>query len=322
MKEREIGGYLELDRFNGSIYHESAIALNSGRSALRYLIRAKSIKKIYLPYFCCNSVTDSCKKENIEFEYYHINKNFRPIFNKKLGKEEWFYIVNLYGQISNNELETEKVKKTYERVIIDNAQAYFQLPVAGIDTIYTCRKFLGVSDGAFLYTDKRIDGLERDNSSNRMKHVLGRLEETANEYFADYKKNEELISKLPIQRMSKLTENILRRIDYNVIEQQRSENFIYLHEKLKHRNKINLKIPTGAYMYPFYCDNGDVIKKKLQARKIYIPTLWPEVSDTCELGSVEYDYAMNILPLPVDQRYTFEDMQYIIKNLMETMEEN
>ena len=52
------------------------------------------------------------------------------------------------------------------------------------------------------------------------------------------------------------------------------------------------------------------IKKKLAAQKIYVPTLWPNVLDM--EGTMEKDYAENILPLPCDQRYTAEDMTRII----------
>jgi len=54
-------------------------------------------------------------------------------------------------------------------------------------------------------------------------------------------------------------------------------------------------------MYPFYCKKGAVVRKTLQASKIYIPTLWPDVFDICSFDSLEYDYAISILPLPVDQ---------------------
>ena len=35
---KEIGGYIELDTYTGREYHEGALALNSGRNALIYLI--------------------------------------------------------------------------------------------------------------------------------------------------------------------------------------------------------------------------------------------------------------------------------------------
>jgi hypothetical protein len=317
---KEIGGYLELDRYNGSIFHEGAVALNCGRNCLAYLIKTKKIKKLYLPYFCCDSVAQPCRKYGVEIERYHIDVDFRPVFDKVLETDEWLYIVNFYGQINNDEVKAWK--KQFGRVILDNAQAYFQKPVYGVDTIYTCRKFFGVADGAFMYTQDRPEGLERDESFNRMRFVLGRFERTAGEFYKESADNNEFFTNEPVKLMSKLTDNFLRGIDYFAVEKRRTENFSYLHKRLRDKNKLHLTIPTGAYMYPFYCENGAMVRKSLQTKKIFIPILWPDVLDICKPDTLEYDHAMNILPLPVDQRYKIEDMEYIAKLLWESSEEN
>ena len=52
-----------------------------------------------------------------------------------------------------------------------------------------------------------------------------------------------------------------------------------------------LQVPTGPYMYPFYMEKGLEVKKKLAAKRIYIPTLWP---NAVEFGGVAKDYSENI----------------------------
>lgn len=52
---REIGGYIELDSYSGTMLHGDGIKLNCGRNALAYLIEAKSIEKMWMPKFMCNS---------------------------------------------------------------------------------------------------------------------------------------------------------------------------------------------------------------------------------------------------------------------------
>ena len=69
---------------------------------MAYLCEAKKIKKLYLPYFLCSSVTNLCDKIGVEYDYYHINENFEPIFNQTLGEDQWLYIVNFYGQLNND----------------------------------------------------------------------------------------------------------------------------------------------------------------------------------------------------------------------------
>ena len=53
---KEIGGYLDLDIYTGSMLHQDGILLNCGRNALAYLFKARDIKRIWLPYFLCDSV--------------------------------------------------------------------------------------------------------------------------------------------------------------------------------------------------------------------------------------------------------------------------
>lgn len=309
---KEYGGYIELENFQGNIFHDGAIRLNCGRSALEYLCEAKKIEKLYLPYFLCSSVADLCEKIGVGYEYYHINERFEPIYEGKLEESEWLYIVNFYGQIDNDSLQLWK--KKYNRIIVDSAQSYFQKPIEGIDTIYTCRKYFGVADGAFLYTDMVLNrSLPVDESFNRMHFLLGRYERTANEFYNEYVANNKLFASEPIKQMSHLTENLLRGINYEKVAVRRQNNFDILNEEFYKINELNLKSVYGAFMYPLLLKNGLEIRKTLQKEKIYIPTLWPNVLEECPLDSLEYHFAADILPIPVDQRYGREDMRYLVE---------
>ena len=309
---KEIGGYLELDRYHLSMLHEDAIALNCGRNCLAYLIQKKGIKRIWIPKFLCASVSDVCRREGCEVCYYSIGIDFTPIL---ASTDDWVYLVNYYGQINNDRIREYKNK--YPNLIVDNVQAYYQPPVEGIDTIYTCRKYFGVSDGAFLYTDAELEELDQDESFERVIFLLGRFERTASEFYSEFVSEEEEFSKFPVKKMSKLTDNLLHGIDYKVVKDKRTENFSYLHTNLKDMNELNLSIPDGAYMYPLYIKKGCEIRKKLQAKKIYVPTLWPDAFEVCEAGSVGWNYTKNILPLPVDQRYGSDEMEYVAQKVLE-----
>lgn len=310
---KEIGGYIEFEDYNGPMLHSDAIALNSGRNCLAYLIRAKQIKKIKLPYFLCDSVRNICEKENVQITYYRIDKLFYPE-DVELKEDEWLYVVNYYGQLSQGYIKSLKSK--YNRVIVDNAQAYFQMPAEGVDTLYTCRKYFGVADGAFLYTDSFLgEIIDTDISFDRMNFLLGRFEKNASEFYSDYVANNRLFASEPLKYMSKLTKNLLQGIDYEMVKERRTWNYACLHDNLEKENKLVLSLPEGAFMYPFYHENAVEIRKKLQQEKIYIPTLWPNVMNDVIGSDLEYSYAQNILPLPCDQRYVKADMEYLVEEI-------
>lgn len=309
---KEIGGYLQLDELVNEPYHEDLLELNTGRNALLYLIKARNISKIYIPRFLCQSVTDMLIKEKIDFEYYAINQNFIPVFNKKLGMNDYLYIVNYYGQMTDRMVLEYKSK--YENVIFDYVQSFFQKSVAHVDTLYSCRKYFGVPDGAYLSTESRLDeALEIDQSSTRMEHILGRFEGQASDYYNAFKKNDESFKELPLKKMSKLTRNILGAIDYEKILISRNKNYTYLHNELGDKNLLRLKFPEGPFAYPYYVENGIEVREKLAKEKIYIPTLWPNVLKENPKESIEYKFAANILPLPCDQRYNVNDMEIVVR---------
>lgn len=309
MREKEIGGYFELETFSGTEYYSNLIPLNNARNALAYVLKARKIKKIYLPHFLCDSVAKICEREGYLYEKYSIDEKFLPVFEKKLCPGEYLYIVNFYGQISNKMLK--QLKKKYNNIIFDNVQAFFQKPLKGIDTIYSCRKFFGVPDGGYLATNANpLENLEIDNSKDRTTHLLGRFEENASKYYGDFKKNDSLFVDLDIRYMSKLTHNILSGIDYKKVKEKRNQNYAILRRALGKKNELNVLKPDGPYCYPFYCKNGMQIKKELANRKIYVPTLWPNVLQLQD--TIEKEYAENILPLPCDQRYGRTEMRRII----------
>ncbi len=311
---REIGGYFELEQLISKEYYNDLIPVNSGRNALLYILKAKKINKVYIPYYLCNSISEMLKREGYDFEYYSVNSEFIPIFNISLSDNEYLYVVNYYGQLGKDRIVY--LKQRHKQIIFDNTHAFYQKPIVGMDTIYTCRKFFGVPDGAYLSTDAMLkDDLEIDISKNRMTHILGRYECRASDYYIDFQSNDESFKRQSLKFMSKLTHNILGAIDYERVRQIRNENYDYLNSKLGAYNKLKLITPDGAFAYPFYVKNGTKIRREMAKKKLYIPMLWPNVLDYKSEGTLEHDYVTNILPLPCDQRYEVKNMETIVKFL-------
>lgn len=312
---KEIGGYFGLEQLISHEYYPELIPVNNARNGLLYILRTRQISKIRIPFYLCDSVSRMCEREGISYSFYRIDKDFMPMLAQPLEEGEWLYIVNYYGQITNEQLIL--FQKQYKRVIFDNVQAFFQQPVSGIDTVYSCRKFFGVPDGGYVSSDAQLFGqIPEDESRERMKHILGRFESgSASAYYADFKNNDHSFRELPLRKMSALTHNLLGAIDYSAVKVRRESNFDILHQALGAINKLSLKKTQGPYVYPFYCQGGMEIKKKLAQRLIYVATLWPNVVQLDE--GIEKDYAENILPLPCDQRYDAEDMNRIVEAILQ-----
>lgn len=310
--KKEIGGYFDFEEFNGAMLHEGAVTLNSGRSCLAYLIITKKIEEMLVPDFYCGEVVEYIKGMGVKVIRYEIDESFRPM-NLYILEKQWLLLVDYYGQLEKDDILY--YKSITQNLIVDEVQGYFKQRVSGVCTFYSCRKFFGVSDGAFLYTDELLkQDLLVDESYKRIMFVLGRFERSAPEFYKDASSNNHSFQTEPIKKMSKLTYNILHGLDYKEIERKRFSNFMYVHEKLKEKNGLKLIVPDGPFMYPFYSIKADQMRELLCKDRIYIPRLWPDIYGKNESSKAK-EMAQNILPLPIDQRYGIDEMKYMISKI-------
>ena len=309
---REIGGYLELEHFTGREYYPDLHKVNLGRTALVWLLRSVKCETLYMPYYICDTVTDAVLNEGVKVVCYHLDEELRPVFapGEEPGRKDWIYLVNYYGQLGADEILG--YRQRYDNVIVDNAQAYYDSPVEGVHTIYTCRKFLGVSDGAYLATDAQLcPNEEEDHSFEYMQHLLGRFEQGASPWYSRMLRIAEGFEHTPVRKMSALTENLLRAVDDDFVSRKRRENYQTLRQLLPSDNPFTKKMPTVPFAYPYYHEDGVQLRKALAAQKIFVPTNWSVLLKTCPEDSLEYRWSADILPLPVDQRYGADEMRSI-----------
>ncbi len=309
---KEYGGYFELEPFTGLEYHhEGVMRFNYCRTALQYLLSAKKIRKIYLPYFICDSVINAVEQMNIAIEYYPIDERFLPRFSAKVQEDELLLIVNYYGLLTDQQIDTLIAR--FGRVVVDNTQAFFSRPPANAPAVYSCRKFFGVPDGGYLAAD--VDGSlpEGDRSEERLSFLVGRLEDSASDHYTQYREAEEQAERESIKTMSRFTRRILCGIDYDKVIGIRKQNYAQLHKLLGDVNVFPFpREPEVPFMYPLMlAQNAAEVRRYLNSQKVYVPVLWGNVLDMVSEDSLEAQFVKNVLPLPIDQRYNENDMQEI-----------
>ena len=251
-------------------------------------------------------------KLGIPYEFYHIDIHFEIRDRFTLKADEALLYTNYFG-LKQRYVE-QLAEKTGTRLIVDNTQAFYAKPIQGIDTFYTCRKYFGVADGAYLYTDILLDeDFEQDESYDRMAHLLKRIDLSAEQGFADFRKVDDGLDNQPIRKMSNLTRRIMQSIDYEAAAKKRRENYQMLHEVLGEDNNLVLPLDEDAIpmVYPFLVPiNG--LREKLIENKIFVARYWPNVFDWTTDKDIEYLLTNQMQPLPVDQRYGRDDMKRII----------
>ena len=312
---KEIGGYMELENFRGNELYGSLHKFNLGRTALVWLLRNIEHRRVFIPEYICNSVPDSAEAAGFEVVRYALDGSLEPVWGPagEPGRDDIFYLVSFYGQLTEEDIL--KYHDRYPLMIVDNAQAFYDAPVSleGIHTIYTARKYFGLSDGAYVASSIPVDydSMETDVSGGRISHLTGRLEENARGHYGEMLAVSDSFGSETPKRMSLLTENLLRGIDYDYVRQKRCENYRILQNLLPDDNPFNRHMPSAPFAYPFHHPDGVELRKHLAAQNIFVPTNWSYLLKKLPEGSLEYEWSANILPLPVDQRYGEEEMRII-----------
>ena len=309
-----IGGYPELELRKGEHYHKNAIRLNTARNCFEYVLRARGYDKVYIPYYTCEVMLEPLEKCNVKYEFYHINQKLEPAETIQLQPSEAFLYTNYYGL---KQQCVERLAQIYgNQLIVDNAQAFFAAPLDGIDTFYSARKFFGVADGAYLYTDKLLNiELEQDQSYERMAHLLIRADVSAEAGYADFRKNDDALCGEPIKRMSRLTEKILCSIDYEACKVARRRNYLEYESALKERNKLSIHLDENAVPLAYPLQQGSTdLRKLLINNRIFVPCYWPNVTNRTDF-QLEADISNSLLPLTCDQRYEKDHIQRILKTI-------
>ena len=307
-----IGGYFGLEIQQKGSYYNDLIALNSGRNAFEYILRARKCRHIYIPYYTCDVLLEPIHKLNIPYEFYSVNERLEPETLAGININSSFLYTNYFG------LKSAYIKKLtafLPNLIIDAAQAFFDLPLPGMDTFYSPRKFFGLPDGGYVSCDIKLpDDFEEDHSVDRVFHLVNRIDQSAEKGYAAFKISDASLCNQPIKKMSKFTIALLKGIDYPLCLNNRNENFRFLHSRLKDKNVfqwLNEESVNGPMIYPFYTvDKG--LRKKLIENKIYVATYWPNIPGWVKEDSLEYNLNQYLLPLPIDHRYGKTEMEKII----------
>lgn len=317
-----IGGYFELADYCecGVFPHHDGLLLNTGRNALEYILRSiGTVRRVHLPYYTCEAVLEPLKRLSIPWSFYGIDLNLEIAGRIELGESEYLVANNYFG-LKDAYIQT--LASIYgDHLIVDCAQAFFAEPLQGIKSFYSPRKFVGVADGGIAYLWQ--DGFpvtETERTYLHDSHLRIRKNFGAEVGFQAYRENERRLDNQSIRRMSESTEEILGHIDYDHVVSRRRENFAFLHNSLRKRNPLDLS-DADSYVcpmvYPYMTDDLS-LRQRLISGKIFVATYWPNIRKWTPPGSVESELTAKLIPLPIDQRYTLDEMHYMLKYLTST----
>lgn len=310
----EFGGCLPLESYLCCEPHEilpsNVIQLNSGRSAIYYAVLHSGCHTIYLPYYTCPTIREFIETRGICVKEYSIAPDYSPNI-PPLQDGEILLWTNYYGCMKPAAIK--RIAATYgKRLIIDNCQAFFSTPISTAYNVYSVRKFVGIPCGAYVYlpegdTEVTIE-YKPENVPFSDNFLRVAKEKGSNAAYQLYLENEESFKSI-YGSMPEEVKNTLRYVDFHSIWTRRSENFCALHEILGTNNPLPLDFDGKcAYMYPYFSPKKHLQKSLLKYR-IFTPTWWRRVLALPGTNEFEKMLVEHIVPLPIDHRYSTEQMQ-------------
>lgn len=298
-------------------HHNTTLVFNTARACLRYTILCRHIKKVYLPYYICDSVVDAMSDENTEYFFYGINDSLEIDTQiPELASHEVLLYVNYFGLKDHYIAELQNIHG--KNLLIDNSQAFFQKSYQYSWSFNSARKFFGVTDGAYLYAPDYDNSTEQtwpmaqyDNT-----YLTQRTYGSQKMAYQGFVEHERHLS-TQIKSISHHSHNTLKNTDYKKCALTRRQNFLYLHKNLSPFNQLKIESLSDKSVplyYPFLCEVG--IRNRLIEQGLFIPCLWQEVKhrSTTQFAWEKY-LSSNLLALPIDQRYNIDDMKTILKIL-------
>jgi hypothetical protein len=318
---KAIGGYFELELPRSALpeKYPAAIKYQSARAAFLALLRhLPNCKRVWVPYYICDSMLAPALAAGKELNFYHINQALYLSQNIDLKPNDVLLYVNYFGVCDAN---VARLLDTYDsrQVIVDCSQAFYSGPFDCLATIYSPRKFFGIPDGGLLQTAIPIpEPVDQDKDSiHRMDHLLKRLAFGPEVGYENYLKSEASLNDFEPKRMSILSRRLFLAANYEEAKNQRIDNFSYIHKTLGSDNGLRIHENACASMsYPYF-PSFFVDKSFFRKNRIFIPTYWKEVYERVTENSFEHEIVGRLLPIPCDQRYGIEDFDILFEMIEE-----
>ncbi|UOO37555.1 hypothetical protein IZU99_09950 [Oscillospiraceae bacterium CM] len=317
---KEYGSFLELDLKKGPEYYDGVGVkrLNTARCGIGYVLRLLGLKKLLLPTYLCPKVREYLIAQSIELVNCALGDDLLPILPEKISGDTAVLIVNYFGLLPREKIET--ITSRFQNVIVDNAQAFYKKPAENAYSVYSPRKFFGVPDGCYVVGEKAGQedffipcGFSADTSL----FLLKRIERGCQGSYSDRMMNETRLDGSGLSLMSRLTRALLQNVDYITIKDRRVQNFRYAQSLFSQMNLFDLsRFPldedTVPMVYPLVLADDEILPHLLKS-SVYLGRWWAALTSLVPENSLEMMLSRHLLPLPIDQRMTPEDLDCIYR---------
>ena len=313
---------------------------NTGRAAIEALLKKlleRGYTKVYLPSFLCDSVRDAVLRVGIQLEYYRVNRDFSVNPDEIcIDEHNILFVVQYFGQRINKEfLDFVKLVKQKNVIIIED----ISLSLLSDDEGYvgfgnyligSLRKWFPIIDGGILLS--RIDEefqLADASFDYTLYYFMAQILKSSylkssdrnpnnKQVFLSYNNDgmKSLFSDYTIRKMSRISADLLKGLDYQDIRNKRIKNYDLLRTLIEPITQVKVLVDRRGTMTPLamviLSEERDELLRYLISHDIYCNVHWKSNECTVQFPESEY-LAARCITIPCDHRYGKEEMHYIAR---------
>jgi dTDP-4-amino-4,6-dideoxygalactose transaminase len=307
----------------------------NGRSAIKNLIESQNIKKVLLPEYVCDSVINCFDLENI-ITYKLDNKlniDVDDLLSKMTDDVTCIFIIHYFGSIQQDDiLQRISVNAKGKNIIIleDTTHSIFSIPkTVGDYCICSLRKWFPIPDGAVLYADQSYPLPKQKHEEMNISKVLSAMA-LKSFYLENQIDNNDLYRILideyeydlnqssETYKISRYSYFLLQAFDIMEMKKRRLENYRYLQKYMLEKGIkpiVRINNSMCPLCFPIYVENRDSLHRYLIENGIYCAIHWPDIKSGATTDNVAVRMSEHGLSLPIDQRYTLDDIKYMITKI-------
>lgn len=322
--------------------------LRSGREALHLAaLNQKGNDEnttLLMPAYCCHSMVDPFEKAGWRVVYYRLNEDLTVDIDylKQLQDEvhpKAVLTMNFYGSASTVKA-VKVIKSTCPECVCIEDFSHCTFSFASIYNqhvdyyVTSIRKSVGVCDGSVIISKAALDEScveegetefmtsRRDCQKLKAEYTYSQELEKKNIFFPELRRQEgELDAFEGVHRISKMGQEMLGVLNGKMIAYARRCNMKHILEllgcKVKSVPGIEKCLHGAPFSLPILVKNRDEVQQKLAERGVYAPVLWPICDEARAVCSVSARMADEMLSIPIDQRYNYDDIEDIAKMVLE-----
>ena len=310
----------------------------SGREAIGLGIAGITPGVALLPAYCCWSMALPFEAAGWTVAYYPLNKNLTvdlPSFKSLIHdlKPIAVLLMDYYG-FAPTHAAVDAVKEADAGIIVieDFTQCLFSLPEkwnSKVDCyVASIRKSIGVPDGGVVLSKKALDLslLSEEKTPFVEHHILAGIRKKWYSYsFSSSEKQTfrelqaaagaEIKTDYHLYKISPEAMGIIENTDAETVKFARRKNYEHLYELLKDNQQFNILFtPEGndaPFMFVINSPRRDELQKAFAQKGVYCQVIWPLSDNAKEICHVSKEMEETMLAIPIDQRYSYDDIEEI-----------